>query len=158
MIHDQTKKYEWDATETSYREKSVDWYWGLGIIIVTGIIICILTKNYLLSVILLLGGFLVGYHANDKPGSVHVSISEHGIKINKDLYMYENIVSFWMYTDQFGKNRLILKTNRNMAPQHILRFSDDLPANEIRAYLKRYIEEKEEKPSIIHIIADGFGL
>lgn len=157
MIHDQTKKYSWDATETEHPQKSVDWYWGLGIVIVTGIILSIVGKNYLLAVLLGLGGVLLGYSANDKPHPVSVEVSGRGIKINKDLYIYENIVSFWMYTDAQNKNQLLLVTRRAWMPKHIISLPDSFSAEELRQYLLDYVEEKETKPSTIDAFIEVIG-
>lgn len=158
MIHDQTKEYEWDAVEFDHQEKSVDWYWGLGIVVVTGIIISIITANYLLAVLLLMGGILLGFYANDKPHPVHVELSERGIKMNDDLYTYDTISSFWMYVDHKDRNRLILVTGRPVMPQRIVMLPDDISAKDLREYLLEFIEEKETKPSAIQMLAESFGL
>lgn len=157
MIHDQTKKYIWDATEMARPEKTVDWYWGLGILVVTAIILCIIAKNYLLSILITLGGVMLAYSANDKPHAVNVEISERGVKINKDLYTYETINSFWMFTDTKNKNQLLLVTGRPWMPKHIIALPDSISAKDIRSYLVTFIEEKETKPSVIDTIVDAFG-
>lgn len=157
MIHDQTKKYIWDATETARPDKSVDWYWGLGILAVTGIILCIIAKNYLFAILITLGGFMLAYSANDKPSMVTVEISDRGVKINKDLYTYETIRSFWMYTDTKNKNQLLLVTGRAWMPKHIIALPDSISAKDIRVYLLDHIEEKETKPSVVDTLIDAFG-
>lgn len=158
MIHDQTKQFVWDGTEHEHLEKTTDWYWGLGIVIVTGIVIAIISKNYLLAVLLLVGGIMLGVYANDRPEPVHVEISERGIKLNRDLYIYETIASFWMYKDHKGRDQLVVVTGRKIMPQRIISLPETIPAVEIRKYLIEFIEEKETKPSIIDTLAESFGL
>ena len=160
MIHDQTKQFEWEAMEFEHYEKSTDWYWALGIAIVTGCILSIITKNYLLAVLLFLGGIFIGYFANEKPASVHVEISDRGIKLNKDLYLYDSISSFWMYIDHKGHHRISLITARKVMPQRVLTLPDqDGPTSvAIRDYLLERVEEKESKPSAIDLLAESVGL
>lgn len=158
MIHDQTKKFTWQGTEHEHMEKTVDWYWGLGIVIVTGIIISIVSKNYLFAVLLVLGGSLLAKYANDVPHPVTVEISQRGIKLNDDLYTYETIVSFWMYQDAKQKNQLLIVTGRKILPQRIVTLPAEIPVIAIREYLMDFIEEKESKPSTIDILAESFGL
>jgi hypothetical protein len=158
MIHEQTKKYEWDAIEFAHKEKSTDWYWALGIAIVTGCVLAIIAHNYLLAVLLILGGLLLGFYANDKPHPVHVELSERGIRMNKDLYTYETLKSFWMYQDRQNNNRLMIVTGRPVMPQRIVTLSETTSPNELRAYLLRYLEEKETKQSIIDILAEAIGV
>lgn len=158
MIHDETKKYEWDAVEFEHREKSTDWYWGLGIAVVAGCIICLISQNYLLAVLLLLGGVLLGFYANDKPHPVHVELSARGIKIDNDLYTHETMQSFWIYSDHRDRKRIILTTGRSVMPQRIITMPEDIPANNIRQYLLAFLEEKETKPSLIDLIAETIGV
>jgi hypothetical protein len=158
MIHQQTKRYEWDGTEHEHVEKSVDWYWGLGIVMVTGIIIAIISKNYLLAVLLFIGGILLGYYANDKPEAVHIEISERGIKLDETFYTYETMRSFWMYQDHKKKNQLMLITGRSVLPERILLIPDDINVLELHAFLLERLTEKETKPSSINVIAESLGL
>ncbi len=157
-MHDTTKKYEWDAIEFEHMEKPVDWYWGLGIITITGCILAIVAKNYLLAILLGLGGFMLGYYGNDKPRDAHVELSERGIRINEDFYRHETIKSFWMYLDHKKRERIIFITGRRVMPERIITLPDTISPNEMRNYLLEYIEEKETKPSTIDIIAESFGL
>lgn len=158
MIHDETKEYEWDAMEFEHREKSVDWYWALGIAVVIGVILCIISKNYLLAILLIMGGGMIGFYANEKPLPVRVEISERGIKMNQDLYTYESISSFWMYKDHRNHNRLIIVTSRAIMPQRIVTLPDNVSFPEMRNYLTQYITEKETHPSLIDLLAELFGL
>jgi hypothetical protein len=158
MIHDQTKQFTWDGVEHEHLEKNTDWYWGLAIVIVTGMIIAIISKNYLLAVLLLMGGVMLGLYANDRPEPVHVEVSERGIKLNDDLYIYETMQSFWMYRDHKNRDQIVLVTGRKIMPQRIISLPESIPALEIRRYLMEHLEEKESKPTMIDIIADSFGL
>ena len=158
MIHEQTKKFEWDASEVDHREKTVDWYWALGIAVVVGCVLCIIAKNYLLAILIALGGLLLAFYGNDRPMPVHVEISERGIKMNDDLYTHETIKSFWMYVDHKKRNRLSIITSRTALPERIVMLPDDISAREIRAYLLRFAEEKETNPSLLNVLAETVGL
>lgn len=158
MIHEQTKQYEWDAIEHEHSKKSVDWFWALGIIILTGIILSVISKNYLLAILLGLGGVLIGWRANDDDDLVHVEISERGIKLNKDLYTHDTIKSFWMYVDHHDRNRLVIVTSRAVMPQRILTLPESIKATDLREFLVDYIEERETRPSAIDLLAEAVGL
>ena len=158
MIHEQTKKFEWDATETDHREKTPDWYWALGIVILLACVLCIISKNYLLALLLIVGGVMIAYYGNDKPMPVHIELSERGIKLNDDLYTHDTIKSLWMYVDHKKRNRLSITTSRTVLPERIVTLPEDIPATMIRNYLLRFSEEKETNPSLIAIIAETVGL
>lgn len=158
MIHNQTKLFNWEGTEHDHLEKTTDWYWGLGIVIVTGIIIAILSKNYLFAIILAIGGIMLGLYANDKPHVISIEVSEHGIKFNNDMYTFETIKSFWIYTDVTDTNRIIIETGRTILPQRIVSIPATVPILEMRKYLLRFIEEKETKKKLIDVFSDSLGL
>ncbi|NBV42507.1 hypothetical protein EBR96_07045 [bacterium] len=158
MIHDQTTQYTWEGAEYEHLEKTTDWYWGLGIVVVTGIVIAIISKNYLMVILLAVGGIMLAIYANDRPDPVHVEISERGIKLNQELYLFETIQSFWMYRDHKNHDQIIIVTGRKIMPQRIVSLPDDIPATELRSFLLRFITEKEAKPTIIDTLAGSFGL
>lgn len=158
MIHAETKKYEWDALEYEHQEKPVDWYWALGIIVVVGAVLCIIGDNYLLAILLVIGGIMLGYYGNDKPRPTHVEISERGIKLDKNLYSYESMGNFWMHTDHKNRKCLTIITGRKIMPQTTLVLSEDISAPELRNYLMKFLKEQEIKPSIINLLAESLGL
>jgi hypothetical protein len=158
MIHAETKQFEWDALEYEHQEKTTDWYWALGIIVVIGCVLCIISKNYLFAVLIAFGGGMIGYYGNEKPRPVHVEISERGVKIDYDLYPYESMGNFWMYTDHKNRDRLILITGRKIMPQVIVTLPDSISHTEIRTYLLRFLQEKEIKPSVLDLLAESVGL
>lgn len=158
MIHNQTKRYIWEGSEHEHVEKTTDWYWGLIVVIITGVIIAIISKNYLLAILLVLGGTMLGMYANDKPAPVTVEISERGIKLNRDLYLYETVESFWMYQDPRGVNQLLLVTGRKILPQRIVTIPETIPVLELHNFLLQRIEEKETKPTLLNTVAQSFGL
>ncbi len=158
MIHEATKKFTWDAIEVEHAPKSVDWYWALGIAIAAGVILSIIAHNYLLAVLLLLGGVMIGWHAGDVPEPVRVEVSERGVKLGRDLYPHELIKSFWMYTDAKGRNRLLLITGRAVMPERVLSIAPDINAIELREYLMKFIKEVESYPSAITSLAESLGL
>lgn len=158
MIHAQTKKYEWDAFEYEHQEKSADWYWALGIIVIVGCILCIISHNYLFAVLLAFGGGMIGYYGNEKPRPVHVELSDMGIKLDQDMYIYETMGNFWMYTDHRNHHRITFITGRKIMPQTTVTLPDSIPATEIRTYLLNFLEEKELKPNVIDLLAESVGL
>lgn len=90
------EKLEWSALEYEEKEQSPDWFWALGVIVVTSCATAIIYGNYFFAVLLLLGGVLLGFFARKKPDIVSYELNEKGLKIRDRLYPYENIKSFWV--------------------------------------------------------------
>jgi len=90
------EKIKWTMPEYEEKERSVDWFWALGFIVLASAITAIIYKNYFFAAILVLGGALMGYFANKKPALVSYELNEKGFLVDNRLYPYEKIKSFWV--------------------------------------------------------------
>ncbi len=157
MIHEETTEFSWDTLEYEQREKSTDWYWALGILIVIGAVIAFITKNFLFGVLILLGGFLIGLFAGKENPAISVEISTRGIQINNQLMDYTIITAFWMYRNPSGIRKLILKTKRNFTPIISIPIPDDIKATDLREFLIKMVPEQEIQESAIDILMERIG-
>ena len=97
-------KLNWSALEYEERERSKDWFWALGIIIVTSSIAAIIFNDYFFAVLLILSGLLLGFFAIKKPDTIYYEMNDKGLRIGNRLYPYENMKSFWVQIDQSKQN------------------------------------------------------
>lgn len=153
------EELKWSALEYEERERSTDWFWALGIIVVTSSIASIIYNNYFFAALLLISGMLLGFFAIKKPDVILYELKKEGLKIRTRLYPYENIKSFWVQTDtteetnlpkQIGlKPILFIKSQRVFMP--IIEIPiEDIMAYDIRSIMlsKNVVEEKmKEHPS-----------
>ena len=157
MIHNQTKKMEWEAPEHSIVERRPDWFWGIGILTVAGIVIAILTKNYLLAFIILISGVLLVLFSLEKPKTLRVEVSEQGIKVNRDLYPFRNLKSFWLYESAAGRAMLMLNADRSIRPIFSLPLAQTVDPVILRNELLKFIPEVEYQESLTDKIAEKIG-
>jgi len=99
IIERSDEKLIWSALEYEEKDRSSDWFWALGIIVVTGSIASIIFENYFFAILLILSGVLLGFFAIKKPDTVIYELNQKGLKIRDRLYPYENIKSFWVQID-----------------------------------------------------------
>src|SRR3989344_2152651 len=90
------ERLEWSALEYEEKERSRDWFWALGVVVVTSAIASLIYSNYFFAVLIVLGGALLGFFAVKKPDLVFYELNSKGLKIRSRLYPYENIKSFWV--------------------------------------------------------------
>lgn len=148
------EKLTWSAFEYEEKERSQDWFWALGVIVVTGSIASIIFGNYFFAVLLLLSGSLLGFLATKKPELVTYELNRDGLKIRTHLHPYETMKSFWVQRSQGGEIKkepmLFIHSDRIFMP--IVTISiDDSMAEEIHAILlsKNVAEEEmKEHPSL----------
>lgn len=108
------EKLEWSALEYEDKERSSDWFWAFGIIIVTSALASIIYANYFFAGLLILSGILLGFFTKKKPDMVTYELNEKGLIIRNRLYPYENIKSFWV--EKNGKPLLFIKSERIFMP------------------------------------------
>ncbi len=157
MLHEETIEFSWDTYEYEHREKSTDWYWALGILVVVGATIAFISKNLLFGFLILMGGFMVGLFASKKNDPLSVEVSMRGVVINGRPMNFTDIKAFWMYRNPFGIRKLVLKTNRNLAPMISLPLPDDMRAAELREFLLEHVPEQELQESFVDLLLERIG-
>lgn len=153
---DSNEKLEWSAFEYEEKERGKDWFWALGIIVVTSSITSIIYGNYFFAALLFLSGLLLGFFAIKKPEIITYELNNQGLKIRTHLYPYERIKSFWVQTEI--KPMLFIKSERAFMPV-ISILIEDVLAPEIRSIMlsKDIPEEKmKEHPSLKIMESLGF--
>lgn len=158
MIHNETKKYTWSVAPYEHYERSVDWYWVMGILVLAMIIISIVTRNYLFAFLLVMGSVLTVMSLRKAPHDMQIEISERAISINGHIYQYDQIHSFWMYKDLKEKPNILIHTKRALFPKIVIPLLPDMDFVELHTFLIDKIAEEEQYESSIDRIADRLGL
>lgn len=146
---------QWSALEYEDKERSSDWFWALGVIVVTSSIAAIIFGDYFFAALLLISGILLGYFAKRTPEHVTYELNERGLKIRSRLFPYENIKSFWVQTG--AKPMLFIKSERFFIPVISIPIENNV-AEEIHSIMTiNNIEEKEMKEHPSETIMDSLG-
>ena len=143
------EKLSWTALEYEEKERSPDWFWALGVTVVTSSIASIIFENYFFAALLILSGILLGFFANKKPDIAYYELTTKGLKIRNRLYPYENIKSFWVQLDRSGetnlKPTLFIHSERAFMPILSIPIDETIAENIHSIMLSQNIEEVEMK-------------
>jgi len=156
MLHQETIQYAWEAKEFENHPRTTKWYLYAGIIIFILLIITILSKNYLLSFIILVGAFILIQSKHEE--STSIELSEYGIRIGETLLPYDKILSFWISRSTEEKPLLILKIDRTFHPIETIPIDENLPVSQIRNFLNEFVEEIEMKEPLPRKIITKFKI
>ena len=152
---DETEKIEWSALEYEEKERSVDWFWALGIIVVAGSVTSLIYGNYFFAILLILSGILLGFFAIKKPEMVSYELNKKGLKIKTRLFPYESMKSFFVQTT--SKPMLFVKSSRMFMPILSMPIEDNL-AEDIRSLLlSNNVQEEEMKEGPSERIMERLG-
>lgn len=147
----------WTVITHVHREHSVDWYWSAGIIAVVAAAISIWLGNLLFAIVILVGAGSLGALFLRGPREHAVRIDQRGVHIDGTLYPYRSIESFWVERSPEAP-RLYLMTHAIVSPHVMLPLESGAQADQVRSYLKRVVEEKEQGPHAGEHLAEMFGL
>jgi hypothetical protein len=160
-------KLSWSALEYEEKERSQDWFWALGIIIVTSSIASIIYGNYFFAALLVLSGVLLGFFAIKKPEIISYELNKKGLKIKNRLYLYENIKSFWVQSGAFPntslpeqvviKPILFIKTERIFMPILDIPIEEEMAEDIHSIMLGQNIVEEEMKEHPSEKIMEALG-
>lgn len=145
----------WETLEYKDKDRSVDWFWAVGIITLAIIIISVIQGNYLFAIFIFLAvGFLMFYVIR-KPEVILCEVNERGILIDNVMYLYSEIENFWI-KEKRGDDLLLIKTRKQVAPIVSIGIKDEVISG-ARSILSIYVPEKEIEESLPHKIMDLLG-
>ena len=156
------EKINWSALEYEDKERHIDWFWALGVIVVAGAIASVIFANYFFAIFLIIAGILMGFFATKKPEMVSYELNEKGLKFNDHIYTYEKIKAFWVQKSlsdegHIMKPALFIKSDRTFVPI----FSIPIEENSVSAIhnlmVAHNVLEEEMKEHISEKIMESIG-
>lgn len=145
----------WSALEYEEKERSVDWFWALGVIVVAGSIASIIWGNYFFAILLILSGLLLGYFAIKKPENIFYEMNSKGLQIKTRIFPYEDIKAFWI--QESPKETLFIKSSRMFAPMLSIPITKELGEQIKTIMFSKNIQEEEMKEHFSEKIMENLG-
>lgn len=146
----------WQIEEYSHREKGPDWFWALGVVALAGAAIAVIYHDTFFAVFIIISAVMLGYFAARPPEIMEVAISDEGISVKNILYLFEKIKGFAVEEHDLG-NRLILETERVLAPIFSIPLPATLDTDSLAELLRTKIVEKPLKEKASHRIMEHLG-
>lgn len=146
------KIIRWSAEEFEYSEKSVDWFWAVGVVAVGFAILSIFLGNLLFAILITISAFTLSLHAVKKPRSISFEINDEGVIIDKKLYTYNTLESFWI----INKEKIIIKSKKAVVPFLIIPFQNINPKT-LREFLIKNLKEEEMSEPFGQVVMEKLG-
>lgn len=154
MHPNETKnKISWSAQEFKYKEKSIDWFWAVWIVSIGLAVLSIFLDNLLFAIIVILGAFTLSLQSVKKPRIIDFETNEDGVTIDKKLYLYNTLESFWIVSKE---KKAIIKSKKLVVPFLILPL-ENTDQRYLREYLIKHIKEEEMSEPMAHTIMEKLG-
>ncbi len=145
----------WEAPEYNHYERSTDWFWAVGIIALSIIILSFIYNNALFGILVLLSTAILIFYTLREPSIVNYEINNRGIVVGKDLHPYLTIDSFWVETRK-GEPKIILKSKKAVMPYIVIPVHEE-SADDVAQVLREFLDEKELKEPSSHQVMEYLG-
>ncbi|MFA5838749.1 MAG: hypothetical protein WC849_02330 [Candidatus Paceibacterota bacterium] len=146
------KIIRWSAEEFEYSEKSVDWFWAVGVVSVGFAVLSIFLGNLLFALLIIISAFALSMQAVRKPKVINFEINDEGIIIDKKLYIYNTLESFWV----INKEKIIIKSKKAVVPFLIIPLQNMNPRS-VREYLLKNLKEEEMSEPFGQVVMEKLG-
>ena len=103
----------WIRHEYERKDRTNDWFWLVGLIAISGIIISIVNENIMFAIFILIATVCLFFFSIRKPDEARFLIDERGLHIDEFVYSYSTLKAFWI---KEGKRNLLLDSNKAMIP------------------------------------------
>lgn len=131
----------WTTPEHVHHDRSIDFYWIVGLITIVVSVLAFIFKDALFGVFILIGGGLYAYVNHKKPNDVTVTINEKQIIIGDDIYLISKIQYFRIVQIK-DEYELVLSIRQSYSPVVSVCIPGDI-VNQTREILLTMIEESE---------------
>ncbi|HVX90085.1 MAG TPA: hypothetical protein VHC20_00275 [Candidatus Paceibacterota bacterium] len=151
--------FEWEGTEYTFKEKTADWYWAVGIIAVAAAIASLLFGNVILAILIIVAAASVAIAAAKQPRAHRFAVTEQGLTIGDRLYPYDTMLHYSVleYVDLDLPPALSIKTRSLFAP-HLLIPLVDVDPDEVYEYLSLHLDEGNHHTSVVDRLVEMFEL
>lgn len=147
--------FTWQAPEYAHEEKTQDWYWVVGIIAAGVAVTSLIFGNFVFAILVIVAAFVLCLFAARKPRTITVEVNHRGVKIEEAFYPFRSLLSFWIEDEHRHGSRLILRSNRTVAPYIILPAPQDREdLEQLREILEDKLSLEEYKENFLHAFFD----
>lgn len=146
----------WEAPEHNHIEKSSDWYWILSIVAIAGAVASMIFGNVLFGMVILLGAMTMMITSQRKPRRIPFEVSSRGIRVDRDLYPYPTLESFYIDEESPVGPQLIVKSKKMFVPLLILPIPYEY-IDDIEDIVSVRLHEEHMEEPFSHRLLEFFG-
>ena len=149
---------EWNVVETPPAQKSVDWFWAVGIILLSLAVIAIVFGNPLFGVFLVVVLFVLFALTHKHPRTIRYVLTKDGLYELEQLYQFSKIKSFYIDESMYHVPTLVIEVERWLLPILGIPLQKEIAPQDVRMYMRPHIMEKPIKEPLFHHLFEMFGL
>lgn len=151
------EKISWQHHEHAHNEKTIDWFWIVGIVALGSVVLSFYFKNFLFALIIILFTAISFILVTRPPRLLAFEISRKGLRAGNILHPYSMLDSFWIEDTEYD-DKILFKSKKPMSPIIVIPFdSTQTDPETLRDFLLDFIDEEELEEPLHQIIMEWFG-
>ena len=150
------ERIEWETFENYHTPRSNDWYWMVITIAVLAAIASGFMGNLIFSVLIVITTFIIILFAQKPERQISCALTKYGILINKDLYPFEHIRSFWV-SEEPNVDLLIVELNATVFSHLFIPLTQEVFPDTVRSYLTEFVPEVKYVKRFSDVLNEYFG-
>jgi len=141
----------WRAPEFETLGRDRKWYFYATFALLAIIAYALYTNALIMAITFILAG-VVGYiYINKDPRILNFAITENGVIAGREIYDFDNMLSFWIFYEEDGLQVISFHSNSYLLPYLHIPVHDQDPA-EIRKILLDYLPEEKHEPGMLETL------
>ncbi|MDD5083985.1 MAG: hypothetical protein PHT88_03595 [Candidatus Moranbacteria bacterium] len=144
------KLLQWETLEFEPQDISRSFYMWIGIFLLLTILYALATNSPIMAITFILIGIMGFVTLEQDPKMIRCAITTEGVILDKELYVFENIQSFWIVYEGHEKYISLQTTGKLTAFVHVPLGNEN--PNEARTILLKYVPEEKHEPTLIDTI------
>lgn len=149
-------KIEWQAPEYKHEEKSIDFFWTIGLIALIMFVIAIWQQNFIFAIFILVSTLSLFLFSIRRPQIMTFIIETSGLSLGKDKYEWKKIKGFHIKKES-DKAVLLVEIDKYLLPVYTIPLPLNI-ADQVRESLNKVTPniELEESKSMKFMEKLGF--
>lgn len=155
--YDSNALFQWQAAEFEVFERSRKWYLAAALILTAIVSYAVYTNSPLMAITFILIG-VVGYiHLQKKPKALIFRITQEGVIVNREIYEFNNMHSFWIFYEPPHIKLLSLRMKGKLIPYIHMPIHKEDPVK-IREILLDFVPEVQHEMTLVDTLERLFRL
>lgn len=162
---DLPERLEWSTLEHEHTHKTADWYWAVGVIALSIAVTAVIFSNFLFAILIVVGAGALMIQSFHGPDEMNVAITSRGLVINKKLFPFSTLESFWVEKDDeeeddFGTegSKLLVKSHKLLMPLIVIPINEEeVDPEDVTDYMLEFVDEEELHEPLSQKIMEWMG-
>ena len=146
---------EWETYESLHGDRSIDWFWGVGLVGLTICIIAVLIGNILFALLAIIGSVALVLSSLKHPDLNYYALTSRGLIKDDVMYPWSELDVFWII--ESDPPVLLVKSRLATVPLINIALPETADTQLVHDYLFQHIDDEPLRIGTLQSIMDRLG-